>query len=80
VPSTVFTFYSFGLTRFHRLNGEESVSERALRLKNVQAFEAFEELVPGFSATINRFENNPDLMDEFANIASCILLPNNCMC
>jgi hypothetical protein len=41
-----------------------------LRLRNIQAFVKFKNLVPGFSATINRFEGHPDLIDEFVNIVS----------
>ncbi len=53
-----------------RLDPNETFQQRTLRLRNIQAFVKFKKLVPGFSATINRFEDHPDLIDEFVNIVS----------
>lgn len=68
------------LTLRLRVDSGENVPQRNLRLTNIQAFEAFEGLVSGFSATINRFENNPDLMDEFVNIGSHFYVVDDCIC
>jgi hypothetical protein len=54
----------------HRLDINETVLQRNLRLKNIEAFERFKSLLPGFSGTINSFEDHPDLIDEFVNILS----------
>jgi hypothetical protein len=54
----------------HRLNINETALQRNLRLKNIEAFEKFKSLLPGFSGTINSFEDHPDLIDEFVNIVS----------
>jgi len=54
----------------HRSNNDETVLQRNLRLKNIDAFDKFKSLLPGFSGTINAFEDHPDLIDEFVNILS----------
>ena len=51
----------------------ETTSARNSRLRHIEAFERFKNMLPGFSATINGFEDKPDLMEGFVGIVVTFL-------
>jgi len=69
-----------GTQVYHRPGADESIMQRALRLRNIDAFEKFKGLLPEFTATINAFEDRPTLIEEFVDILSANQFVLVCLC